>query len=229
LYGVRLVVEDTLVLREEEQMSKAWQMKGRELVNCNCAYGCPCQFNSLPTHGNCKALIGYQFDEGSYGDVRLDGLRAALILSWPGPIHEGNGTMQAIIDERADSRQREALRKIIHGEDTKEMATMWWVYSAMSPNKLETLYKPIDLELDVEKRTGRMTIPGIAEMAGEPIRNPVTGAEHRVRIDLPHGFEYTIAEMGSASSSVKGSLAMELTDSYAQFNELHLSDSGVIR
>ncbi len=210
-------------------MSTSWHLKGRELANCNCAYGCPCQFNSPPTHGNCKALIGYQIDEGSYGDVRLDGLRAAMILSWPGPIHEGNGTMQAIIDEGADLRQREALGKIMHGEDTKEMATMGWVYAAMSPNRLETLYKPIDLVLDTEKRTGHMTIPGVAEMKGEPIRNPVTGAEHRVRIDLPHGFEYTIAEMGSASSSVKGQLAMELTNSYAQFNELHLSDSGVVR
>jgi hypothetical protein len=210
-------------------MSTAWHIKGRELGNCNCAYGCPCQFNSLPTHGHCKALIGYQFDAGKYGDVRLDGLRAALILSWPGPIHEGNGTMQAIIDERADLHQREALGKIMHGEDTKEMATMWWVYAAMSPNRLETLYKPIDFEMDVEKRTGRLTIAGVADMKGEPIRNPVTGAEHRVRIDLPHGFEYTIAEMGSASSIVHGPLAMELTNTYGQFNELHLSDSGVVR
>jgi hypothetical protein len=137
--------------------------------------------------------------------------------------------MQAVIDEHADLRQREALRKILHGEDTKDMATMWWVYAAMSPNRLETLYKPIDLKLDVEKRTGHMTIAGVAEMKGEPIRNPVTGVEHRVRIDLPHGFEDAIAEMGSASSIVQGPLAMELTNTYGQFNELHLSDSGIVR
>ena len=210
-------------------MATHWQIKGRELVNCNCAYGCPCQFNALPTHVNCRAVIAYQIDKGHFGEIRLDGLRAALILSWPGPIHEGNGTMQAIVDERADSRQREALRKIIHGEDTAEMATMWWVYSKMSPNKLETLYKPIEFEMDDQKRTGRMSIPGFAEMTGEPIHNPVTGAEHRARIDLPHGFEYTIAEMGSASSSVKGPMAMELESSYGQFAELHLSEKGVIR
>jgi hypothetical protein len=137
--------------------------------------------------------------------------------------------MQVIVDERADASQREALRRIIHWEDTKEMATMWWVFSAMSPNKLETLFKPIDFEVDVEKRTGRMNIPEIVEMSAEPIRNPVTGAEHRARIDLPHGFEYKIAEMGSASSSVKGALAMELKNSYGQFAELHLTDSGVVR
>ena len=39
-------------------------------------------------------------------------------------------------------------------------------------------------------------VDGVYEVLGEPIKNPVTGAEHRVRIDLPHGFEYRIAEMG---------------------------------
>jgi hypothetical protein len=210
-------------------VTTTWEIRGRELANCNCSYGCPCQFAALPTHGDCRAIIGYQIDQGHHGDVRLDGLRAALIVSWPGAIHEGNGTMQVIVEERADARQREALRKIIHGEDTKEMATMWWVYSAMSPNKLETLYRPIDFEVDVKRRSGRMSIPDIAEMVAEPIRNLVTGAEHRVRIDLPHGFEYEIAEIGSASASVKGPIAMELKNSYGQFAELHLSDSGPVR
>jgi len=205
-----------------------WRLKGRELANCNCAYGCPCQFNALPTHGNCRAVVGYEIDEGHYGNVRLDGLKAALILSFPGPVHEGNGTMQVVIEDKADTQQREALRKIIQGEDTKEMATMWWVYSAMSPNKLETLYKQIQFEVNIEKRTGRLSIPGLIEMTAEPIRNPVTKAEHRARIDLPHGFEYRIAEMASASSSVKGQIPMELENSYGQFAELHLSDSGVV-
>jgi hypothetical protein len=205
-----------------------WRIKGRELANCNCAYGCPCQFNALPTHGNCRAVAGYEIDEGHYGNVRLDGLKAALILSFPGPVHEGNGTMQVVIEDKANTQQREALRKIIQGEDTKEMATMWWVYSAMSPNKLETLYKQIQFEVNIEKRTGRLSIPGLIEMTAEPIRNPVTKAEHRARIDLPHGFEFRIAEIGSASSSVKGQIPMELENSYGQFAELHLSDSGVV-
>ena len=205
-----------------------WTIKGRELVNCNCAYGCPCQFNALPTHGDCRAVMGYQIDEGRHGEVRLDGLKAALIVSWPGPVHGGNGTMQVVVEERADARQREALRRIIHGEDTKDVATMWWVYSAMSPNKLETLYKPIDLEIDIEKRTGRLSIAGLVEMSAVPIRNPVTGNVHRARIDLPAGFEYRIAEIASASATVKGAIAMELKNSYGQFAELHLSESGVV-
>src|ERR1700730_12461301 len=30
-----------------------WHLKGRNFSHCNCSYGCPCQFNALPTHGNC--------------------------------------------------------------------------------------------------------------------------------------------------------------------------------
>ena len=26
-----------------------WMIEAREFSNCNCAYGCPCQFNALPT------------------------------------------------------------------------------------------------------------------------------------------------------------------------------------
>ena len=69
------------------------------------------------------------------------------------------------------------------GQDTEEMATMWWVFAAMAPNRLETLYKPIDLKIDVEARKGHIVIPDVFELMAEPIRNPVTGAEHRARID----------------------------------------------
>ena len=106
-----------------------WQVKGREFANCNCSYGCPCQFNAPPTHGNCRAAAGWQIDQGVFGTVKLDGLRGAGLYTWPGAVHEGNGTMQLIIDERARPEQREALFKIMSGQETAEMATMWWVYA----------------------------------------------------------------------------------------------------
>ena len=205
-----------------------WSIHGRELVNCNCAYGCPCQFNALPTHGNCRAIVGYQIDTGHYGVTKLDGVRTALVASWPGPIHEGDGTMQFIIDETASDAQRAAMEAIMRGDDTDDMATMWWVFSAMAPRKLDTIYAPIDFAVDVDARRGHLRIPNLIEMTGEPIKNPVTGAEHRARIDLPHGFEYRLAEIGSASGKSTAGVAMELTDSYAQFAEIHLCDKGVI-
>ena len=206
-----------------------WTIKGRELANCNCDYGCPCQFNALPTHGDCRAVVGYEIHEGHHGDISLDGVRAAMVVSWPGPVHEGDGTLLAIVDESATDAQRQAMVRLMHGEDSDEMATMWWIYAAMSPNKLEPVFAPIDLAIDVAERIGPLRVPDLIEMRAEPIRNPITGAVHRARIDLPHGFEYKIAEIGSGSAEVQGPIPMSLTKSYGQFADLHLNQSGVIR
>lgn len=46
-----------------------WYVKAREFANCNCSYGCPCQFNALPTHGYCCAVSGFEFDEGRFDRV----------------------------------------------------------------------------------------------------------------------------------------------------------------
>ena len=206
-----------------------WRIKGRGFQNCNCNYGCPCQFNALPTYGNCEAVMGYEIEQGNFGEINLDGLRIAGVYSWPGPVHEGDGRMQLIIDERADDRQRDALIRIMHGEETEPMATMWSVYSAMSPNKLEPLSKAIDLEIDVGNRIGRIFVPDVFETEGEPIRNAVTGDVQRARIDLPHGFEYEIAEMGSASTKATGEIKLNFENSYGQFAEIHISHKGVVR
>lgn len=206
-----------------------WEIKAREFANCNCAYGCPCQFNALPTDGTCRAAVGYVVDEGHFGDVDLAGVVTAGLYSWPGPIHEGKGSMQLIIDENASPAQRDAMLKIMQGEETEPMATMWSVFATMCTTKFEPLFKPIDLTIDVEARTARIVVPGVFETTGEPIRNPVTGAVHRARIDLPNGFEYAVAEIGSASTKATGDIKFDLENTYGQFAELHLSNTGVVR
>jgi hypothetical protein len=140
----------------------------------------------------------------------------------------GNGRMQAIVDQRADPRQRDALTRILHGQDTQDMATMWWVFSAMCPTKEETIFASIDFEVDVDARRGRIIVPDVIESHGEPIRNPVTGNEHRVRIDLPQGFEYRLAEIGSGRSTTKGKIQLDFKNTYGQFARIHLSDAGIV-
>ena len=206
-----------------------WYIKAREFANCNCAYGCPCQFNALPTYGTCEASVGYQIDEGHFGDVKLDGLRAAGIYAWPGAVHEGNGKMQLIVDENANEEQRDALLRIMVGEETEDMATMWWIYSAMCPKKFDPLFKPIEFEVDVDERTARLVVPGVIDSIGEPIRNPITGNIHRARIDLPNGFEYSLAEMGSGNTKTSGAIELVLEKSYGQFARLELTGKGVVR
>jgi len=98
----------------------------------------------------------------------------------------------------------------------------------MSPNKLEPLSAPIQFRVDVELRLARLEIPGLVEAAGEPIRKPVTGAEHRVPIDPPGSFEYRTAEIGSGTTRATGAITLALKDTYAQLAHIHLSNKGVV-
>ena len=206
-----------------------WRIKAREFANCNCDYGCPCQFNALPTHGTCEAAVGYQIDEGHFGDVKLDGVRAAAVYKWPGPVHGGDGEMQVIIDESASDAQRDAVFRILKGEETEPMTTVWSVYTTMSSKIHDPLFLPIDFEVDVENRTARLVVPGVIDGIGEPIRNPATGNIHRARIDLPHGFEFELAEMGSGTTTTSGAIELSFEKSYGQFAEIHLGNKGVSR
>jgi hypothetical protein len=205
-----------------------WLIKGREFTNCNCAYGCPCQFNALPTYGNCRGLMAVEIDEGHHGQVRLDRLRFVVIMDFPRAIHEGHGSAVAIIDERATDSQRKALLRIIMGLDTQPGATIFQVFSTM----LETLHDPIfariDFAMDSDARQAHLNVPGVVDGRGEPIRNPVTGAESRSRIDLPDGFEYTIAEVGRGWANLSGPLAFTLADSHAHFADMHMTGDGIV-
>lgn len=205
-----------------------WEIQADELVNCNCAYGCPCQFNALPTHGNCEAIAAYKIKKGHFGDVKLDGLNVVGVLRWPGPIHEGDGEVFLIIDERADEDQREALLSILSGEHTEPGKTIWNVFAATFSKVHDPAFEAIDIDVDVEGRTGKVSANGYVDMTGEPIRNPVTGEEHRARIDLEDGFEYSVAEMGSASARSTGPIPLQFKDTYGQFAHLHLSNSGIV-
>ena len=207
----------------------SWSMKGPEYVNCNCDYGCPCQFNARPTHGTCRAVAAMRIEEGHFGDVSLAGLCWVATLSWPNAIHEGNGTMQAIIDERADDDQRHALVEIVHGRETEPGATMLQVFSTTMTKVHDPLFMAIELDIDIDERTGRLVVPGMIEGTMEPIRNPVTGNPHRARIDLPHGFEYTLAEVASGTAKTTGEIKLDLVNSHGQLARLHLTDSGVVR
>jgi hypothetical protein len=203
-----------------------WRVEGIKFGNCNCDYACPCQFESRPTHGDCSGVEIIRIDRGHFGDVSLDGLHSVVQYRWPGPVYEGKGEMQAIIDRRATPEQRRALVAILHGAETKDAATHWWVFHAMSPTRHPPLFETIELEVDVPARTAHARIPGLLESKGRPILSPVDGAPHRVRIDLPDGMEFEIAEIGSASTKAATTMSQVFTDSYGQFNTFRITGNG---
>jgi len=186
-----------------------WLLKGEWVKNCTCAFGCPCDFNARPTQGHCKGLLAMNVLEGHFGDVRLDGVKFVVMVSFPGPLHEGHGTIQPIVDESASAEQRNALFEIMSGKYSAQ-GTIFNITSMITETMLDPIFAPIEFEFDMADRTSRISIPGILETTTEPIRNPVTGEAHRIQVLMPDGFEHRGAEVAAPTISSTGGIKFEV-------------------
>ena len=204
-----------------------WEIKGGKISVCNCNYGCPCQFYAPPTYDKCEGLDVLDIEEGHFGDVSLDGLRVGFLAGWPGAIHEGSGVGQVIIDQRADEAQREALYKIVSGEE-QEPTTAFSIYASTMHEDYAALFKPIEMRCDVEARTAAVFVPGVFEVEVQPIRNTVNGEPHHARVVLPHGFEFDQAELASGSFTAFGDLKFDYKDRSAIFARFAYGPQGIL-
>lgn len=202
----------------------SWRIVGDEVATCNCAWGCPCQFNALPTHGRCEAIVAVRIAQGHYGATRLDDVTFGLAYWWPGAVHDGNGISRLAIDSKASESQREAIRNISGG---REGGTMFEIFASVTATVLDPLIVPIQFDSDYQGRVARVKIAGLGEFRTEPIRNPVTGEEHRARIQLPDGFEYKEAEMANCVEHrvTLGDKTFSNQNSYAQFCHVDWSNA----
>lgn len=198
-------------------MKPKWQMRVYFLDSCNCDWGCPCQFNARPTHGNCEGVIGVHIIKGNYGSVKFAGLNMAWIGSWPGPVHEGHGKISCYIDECASDDQFEALSKIITGDAG---GGPFAIYGSMA----DTIQKPRRAKITFQAKglNSRVKVGDIAEAWLEPIRNPVTGKIHRAIIELPGGFEAIRMDMSSTKTIVAndGFLDFKYSGTYGSFQQV---------
>jgi hypothetical protein len=201
-------------------------MQGPEIANCNCDWGCPCQFNALPTHGNCRAMTAMRIDDGYFGDLSLAGVKWAGMFAWPGPIHLGGGEAFVVIDPAASEAQRNAVLTVLTGEETDPGATIFNVFAAVITTLHPPAFLPISFDLDLDGRRGKVSIESVLDTEVSPIRNPVTGAEHRVRVSLPNGFEYREAEFASGDTRAPGPVSLDWTNGHAHVAMLNLSTHG---
>jgi hypothetical protein len=167
-----------------------WRLKGHLLGQCSCDWGCPCNANAKPTKGYCNGGYIWHVTEGYYGDVRLDGLSFAALAHSPGALHEGNLTLVAVIDERADSAQRAAILKLLEGKD----GGPWEIFAAITGKVLEPVFAPFEVTiagLSSRARAGEFLAVELADLT-----NPVTGAVEHLQLRKPTGFTSLWADLG---------------------------------
>lgn len=146
-----------------------WQLSGDYFENCNCNVVCPClvspspPLTARPSQGACDVALMFHIDKGSYGKVSLDGLNVAVIAHTPGAMAEGNWTLAAYIDERADDQQTAALGAIFGGAEGGPMSA----FAPLVGNHLGA--KKVPIKYAIKGKTRAVEIPGIMHMAVEPL------------------------------------------------------------
>src|SRR6201996_5215036 len=146
-----------------------WQLSGDYFENCNCSVVCPClvstaaPLTSRPTEGVCNVPLIFHIESGRYGDVALDDLNVALAIQTPGPMADGNWSVAAYIDQRADDKQTEALGAIFTGAAGGPMAA----FAPLIGNNLGV--KKVPIASHVNGKTRSAEIPGILHMSVDPL------------------------------------------------------------
>jgi len=211
-------------------MADQWEFLSHTYDNCNCSVSCGCQFNEPTTYGSCHFAYVGTIVKGHFNDTPLEGLNWSLICLFPNEIAKRNGKRQIVIDERADDAQRKALETIISGEACTPLSNHFSVFGSLCTEFFETLYLPIELELDLEARTATANIPGVVKSAGRPIINEFSGEPFHIAIARQTGsFEFTYGEIGRGTTEVTGDIEMAFEDSWALFCVHHYNQDGLIR
>ena len=174
-------------------MTDSWTLNGQVLVACNCDWGCPCNFNALPTPGKCEGGWTWHVEKGAFGDVRLDGLTFSVFVNWPGAIHEGNGEGVVLIDERADGAQRAKIETLVGGKVGGPWGVLAWTWP-----KVHGPFS-VSYELAFDGVNTRIKCGEIFEVEGAPIRNPVSGAESHPGVVLPEGIIFKRGDLGMST------------------------------
>lgn len=172
----------------------SWRMKARYYEACNCAYGCPCNFNGFPTHGNCTGIVAFAVDEGERDGVDLSGLKVAAGVDWPKAIHDGNGKMAVFIDGAEE--QRDAIIPILMGQD----GGMPWEILATTISEINgPFFESIEIEDAGTDSTLRVGDKLVVEM--QTFTNPVSGEPHEVHTVMPDGFIFTDGLVGGTKTA----------------------------
>ena len=95
--------------------------------------------------------------------IALDDLNVVVVAHTPGPMAEGNWTLAAYIDERADDKQTAALGAIFGGGEGGPMAAFApFVAKHLGMKKVAITYK-------INGKSRSVEIPNILHLAVEPL------------------------------------------------------------
>jgi hypothetical protein len=170
-----------------------WKVSGDWFDVCKCNIPCPCEFAQTPTYGDCDGVLAYHIKNGIYGQTTLDGLNIIALGYFKGNIWAGETKFDCafFFDERADEKQRKALKMIFSGKAGGFMAE----FAKLLGEVKGMDYAPIRFEIADDLSYWSAEIPGKVLAKAEALTGPTTSSGKRVQTINPPG-----SEVGSGTS-----------------------------
>jgi hypothetical protein len=191
-----------------------WTIEGRYVEYCSCDMGCPCESMAPPTKGYCTGAVAFQVDKGQCEGVALDGMKVVATFYFPRAIHHGDGHMQPFLEDTISDAQKDAVFYILSGQDQR-VGTVFQIFSVIVKTLHEPIFTKIQFDWDIKSRKARIEVPALLRARSEPIRNPVTDAEHRMITVLPDGWVFHEAENAAGYAKSQGDLKFDLNQSHS--------------
>jgi len=198
-----------------------WAISGDYLESCNCDAICPCRriggrTGGRSTHGICLGALSWAIDEGHLGDIDLAGLGAVIVSRYSDDEPGSPWTYFLYVDERGDAGQREAIARILTGEEGGTSDGQFpWVFKE---SRLLG-WRPAPIEIDRTPRRGWFRA---GEQVTVRIRGPVADQETVTCVIPGHdrdGIELYAdllrVDEGPLSFELSGSCAYQSTFAYA--------------
>jgi hypothetical protein len=179
--------------------STNWKVSGQYFETCSCDYLCPCIATNLagqPTKGSCTVAMAFHIDQGSYGNLPLNGLSFAVIAYTPGPMGDGNWSVGVVTDDRATPEQQTALVSIASGQGGGPMAALGPLVGTF----LGVESKPINFQKSA--MTASVSIPGVLEQGLEGVPSPAKQGDALYLDNTLHPVNPRIALAKSTGSHV---------------------------
>lgn len=186
----------------------SWKISGSYFESCNCETACPCVFLSVPTTGECTAIVGWHIDQGVREGVNLEGLNVSMAVHSPGHMAKTPWRAAMYLDDRCTQEQQTALGSIFSGADGGHPA----VLASHIGEILGVAVVPISFENNESSRTlriGDVADVQIMALAGQGGAQ-VTIANHPLAIApgqelvaarsdhlryTDHGYEWELSEL----------------------------------
>jgi len=104
------------------------------------------------------------------------------------------------------------------------------VVASLVETLLPSAFVPVHFEHDVKKRRAKVSVAGLLETITEPLKNLATGNPFAIRVQLPDGMEYKLAETAVARTlKGTGQIAYEHAGSHSSLAHVVQTEKGLLR